>query len=155
MMRIHLCVLISTSLVAGCGRPEPDAGDVDADRAAVRALIDGEVRAGNAGDPEAFLAVFAEDAVHMPPNQPMVAGAALRQWVRDFMGQASIALDPYHDEELIMAGDRAIHRYAFRWTITPRAGGDPITEQGKGFHIARKEPDGSWILVYDIWNTDR
>lgn len=152
MRRLDLCVLPCAGLLVACA--PTDTASVDVDRAAVRALIEAEVRAGNAGDPDAFLALFAQDAVAMPPNAPAVEGAAMGQWLRDFMGQARIALDPYEDEELIMAGDWAIHRYAFRWTITPRAGGDPVTAQGKGFHIARRQPDGSWLLTHDIWNTD-
>jgi ketosteroid isomerase-like protein len=53
-----------------------------------------------------------------------------------------------------VAGDWAIQRYAYQLTLTPKAGGQSMEERGKGIHIFRRQPDGSWLIVQDIWNSD-
>ena len=53
----------------------------------VRETHDGAV---NAGDLEAYLAVFAEDAVLMPPNEPPVVGKeATRAWAQGLFGHSA------------------------------------------------------------------
>ena len=151
MPRLHTYTLIALCVFVGCA-PASDS-DLEADRTAVRAVIAEEVRAANAGEADAFRAVFSGDAVAMPPNAPAVAGDAMAEWTRNFFEQLDIALDTYEDEQLILAGDHAIHHYSFTWTVTPKAGGEPVVEQGQGIHILRREQDGSWKITHDIWNT--
>ena len=143
--------LITAGFLLGCA-PTNDA-NLDEDRAAVRATIDTEIRGGNAGDAEVFLSAFSDDAVAMPPNAPAVAGDAFREWTRGFFDQIELAVS-YEDVQLIVAGDHAIHHYAFEWTVTPKAGGEPFSERGQGIHILRREPDGSWKITHDIWNAN-
>jgi len=151
MPRLHPYALIAVCVLVGCA-PASDS-DIEADRAAVRAVIDEEVRAANAGDADAFLAIFSDDAVAIPPNAPAVAGDAVREWVRSLLEQVDIALSSYEDEQLILAGDYAIHHYSFTWTVTPKGGGEAVVERGQGIHILRREQDGSWMITHDIWNS--
>ncbi len=39
-------------------------------------------------------------------------------------------------------------------TFTPEAGGEAHTGNYKGIHIYRRQPDGSWRIAQDIWNSD-
>lgn len=128
-------------------------GQSQEDLAAIRTVLEGEITAANAGDAEAFNAILTDDVVVMAPNQAVVAGQAAHQWVRDLMTAVSIQLDSYEDDELVVDGDLAYHRYTFRWIVTP-AGADPFVERGKGVHILRRQPDGSWRMSHDIWNLD-
>ena len=152
MLRRHLWILISASLATGCA-PANDT-DTAADEAAIRAVIADEVQAANAGDADAFIAVFTDDAVAMPPAAPAVAGEANRQFSRDMFEQFDIKLGGYTDEAIIISGDLAVHQYSFSWTLTPKAGGDAVSEQGTGLHVLNRQPDGSWKITHDIWNTD-
>lgn len=43
---------------------------------------------------------------------------------------------------------------AFSGRPVAEAGGDSITEAGKGLHVYRGQPDGVWKLTIDIWNAD-
>ena len=38
--------------------------------------------------------------------------------------------------------------------VTPRAGGEAVTETFKGIHVYRRQADGSWKIAQDAWNMD-
>ncbi len=60
----------------------------------------------------------------------------------------------YTGSDVTVAGDWAIERYVGTVMMTPKAGGETITETIKGIHIYRRQPDGSWRIAQDIWNSN-
>jgi len=38
--------------------------------------------------------------------------------------------------------------------VWPLEGGPVVQDRGKGLHVYRRQPDGSWKLAQDIWNSD-
>jgi ketosteroid isomerase-like protein len=135
---------------------EPVAEDVpstEADVEAIKNVARDEVAAGNAGDLESFLAILSDDIEIIPYGQPAVRGEQARQWIREFMDQATIQIT-YTNEEIVLDGDLGVHRYSFEWTVTPKGGGDSIHERGAGIHVMKRQSDGSWKIAVDIWNPD-
>ena len=148
-----LATVLAGCVLGGCA-PTSDTPSEE-DVAAVRAVIAEEVRAANAGDVEGLLALHTDDIVMVPPNEPAVEGAsAVRDWEQSLMDEFSVAGLSYSDEEIVIAGDIALHYFAFQWTVTPKAGGDPLMERGHGVHVLHRQADGSWKLRYDIWSPD-
>jgi len=127
---------------------------MQADLDAVRSVVDQEVAMAVAGDPDAFIGQFTTDAMAMPPNEPAVSGEAFREWVRNFMEQFNVDAASYRDDNIVVDGDLAVHRYEFLWTLTPASGGETINEVAKGIHVLRRQPDGSWRISHDIWSSD-
>jgi len=154
--RTAVPLMFALTIAAGCTpapAPEP-ATDPQADMDAVRALADQELATASTGDPAAFANMLTADAVLMPPNEPARTGVAIQQWLQDFMAAVTVSDARYQHDEVTVHGDVAIHRYSFSWTITPKAGGAPVTETGKGIHIMHRQADGSWRIARDVWNTD-
>jgi ketosteroid isomerase-like protein len=60
----------------------------------------------------------------------------------------------YDSSDVVVSGDLAVRRFTGRLTLTPKVGGDPITERVKGLHVRRKQADGSWKITQDVWNVD-
>jgi uncharacterized protein (TIGR02246 family) len=149
MFRFCICAALAVGLLAGCAAN--DSPDPAADRAAIREVLDQEVQAGSAGDADGFIAAFSDDATVIPPGAPAVSGDAFRQWARSFFEQVDVQVE-YEDRQIILADDHAIHHYGFDWTITPKAGGEPLVESGEGLHILRRAEDGSWRITHDVWN---
>jgi ketosteroid isomerase-like protein len=139
--------------VAACApQGAPSQEDIEADIAAVTALRDAEVAAVNTG--EADMSYLAADAVMMPPNEPALSGsAAIGEWLRGFISEFTATLS-YTSSDITVSGDWAIELYAGTLTMTPVGGGDPIAEALKGIHVYRRGDDGSWKMVYDVWNSD-
>lgn len=104
------------------------------------------------GDMRRYLAILADDAVFMPPNSAAKSGDELRAWLREFVEGFKTEWLAFAHGETIVAGDFAFHDYTYSMRYTPRAGGEPGIGHGKGLHILRRQPDGSWKLVRNIWN---
>jgi ketosteroid isomerase-like protein len=60
----------------------------------------------------------------------------------------------YRSEESAVAGDWGFDRGRGIGTLTPKAGGAPITENSKYLWIYGRASDGSWKLTHVIWNSN-
>ena len=112
------------------------------------------IERGNVGDVDGVMMCCSDDIVMMPPNAPAVVGAvAVRAWLGEFFEQfeANLATTT---EDLVVDGDLAYARRSFAWTVTPKAGGEPIQESGKTVLIYKRDAAGSWKASLDIWNID-
>ena len=112
------------------------------------------VAALNSGDVDAWAAAFANDGVQMPPNAPANVGRDnIQAWSGECLGafRAELSLAP--DEVQIAGADWAFERGAFKITLTPKAGGEPIQDAGKYITVYERQPDDSWAMARDIWNS--
>ncbi len=123
-----------------------------ADAKRVLEVIDEEVNAVRTGDVQAYLEILADDAVFMPPNQTSRAGEELRIWLREFLEAFTVKWLKFEHLDTEIEGDLAYHTYAYSWQVTPRVGGEPTVAQGKGMHVLRRQADGAWRVVREIWN---
>jgi ketosteroid isomerase-like protein len=155
-MIISRLVLFATVLAAGassCRQSAPER-DTSADQQSVSQVGERELSAFSAGDIDGNLATLTQDVVMMPPNEQLLTGSAgVRSWLRRVHDQFTINAR-YTESHVDVAGDWAIQRYVGVGTITPKKGGSPIEERFKGIHIYRRQPDGSWRIAQDIWNSD-
>ena len=129
-----------------------DAADVD--RAAIERTTAELLAAVNASDADRCSAVWAADGVLMPPHHPSVHGhQAIAQYFRTLFSRSSFRF-AFTSSHIHLSGDTALERVTY--TVTVRTGEDapPIEDAGKGLHVYRRQPDGSWKLMYDIWNSD-
>ena len=103
---------------------------------------------------DALVALHTGDAIRMPPNAPPVIGkeairASFQATFEQFAGKITLSL-----EEVEFAGDRAFVRGASPVTLTPKAGGEPLQDDGKYVSIRKRQPDGSWKIFWTIWNSN-
>ena len=139
----------------GAEIPAVPAGLSAEDEAAIRAVDAEWARASSAGDAQALVALYAADATVLPPKQPALQGAAAKQyWIdatNSFSGPTELTTTAVDGR-----GDMAIAVGTYRSTLTPKkAGAKPLpTDEGKYLEVLKKQADGSWKIVYDIWNAD-
>jgi len=113
------------------------------------------IEAFNRRDVDALVALYARDAVLMPPDRPNIVGrAAVRDWLT-VLFRENEARQRLVNEEVAAHGDWAWLRGHFQIVITSRATGRTATILGKHLVIWRRLPDGSWRAARDIWNTQR
>jgi uncharacterized protein (TIGR02246 family) len=123
------------------------------DEAAVRALDAAWARASSAGDGNAVAALYTSDATVLPPMEPIRQGeAAKKYWVdvtNSFSGPTELTTTAVGGR-----GDLAYAVGTYRSTLTPKkAGAKPLpTEEGKYLEVLKKQADGSWKIVYDMWS---
>jgi len=150
-MRAVLAIAVAVGLAA-CAAPAPPDTSA-ADLAAVNAVRDAWVAAYNAADADGVASLYSEDAIDMPTNEPTVAGrAAIRERAAAQFGMAKATATVTADETQLM-GDWAFDRGTYSVTMTPAAGGDPMTVDGRYVVILHRQADGSWKLVRGIDNT--
>jgi ketosteroid isomerase-like protein len=110
-------------------------------------------RSYNSGEVAKLAALYAEDAVSMPPNLPTLKGR--RAVEADF--QSFFSGNTGHHETtvdaIVMDGDLAIERAHYRLAYKPRAGGAEVVETGRHLECRRKI-GGAWKIVIEIWNVD-
>jgi len=98
-------------------------------------------------------AFYAENAVVLPPNQPPVVGKAqIRAFVQGMIdgGLTEIQLD---STDVSGSGDLAYSVGKYRLALRP-AGSDLVEDKGKYVVVYRRQTDGSWRAIADIFNTN-
>lgn len=139
-----MCLLLS----AGCQGP---AGLSEADRAAIRQAQEEFVKLMNARDFKGLAALYAEDAVVLPPNQPVVQGrAAIQAFMENSPPSSNFQLRVWEVEG---RADLAYSRETASSTVSP-AGAEAGVARDKVLAIWRKQADGSWKVLRDTWNSD-
>jgi ketosteroid isomerase-like protein len=129
----------------------PAAGLSDADRAALQTFLDSVGSNIRARNWDGFVGSFAEDAVFMPPNHPVLRGkSALRAWAdsnpqfSDF-GFSNATFDG--------SGDLAWGTSSIHLAFTP-PGSKLVADTSKQLFVIRKQADGSWKTVAVAFNSD-
>jgi uncharacterized protein (TIGR02246 family) len=123
------------------------------DAAAIQAVTAAWVKGYNAGNTDAIVALYAEDAVVMPPGAPPLRGhAAIRQYlVKDIAGSqaAGITLVLGSVNDVGVSGNLAWHSGTY--SVTNKSGA--TIDTGK-YLEARRKVGGKWQIIRDIWNSD-
>lgn len=144
-------VVLTGLAAAGC-RSRTNDVLAEADETAIREAFATALKAAAAGDAAAWAAVYAEDAVLLPPHGASVQGReAIRTWIA--------ALPPLSDVRADVAdlegrGDLAYARGSYSMKIAVPGAPAPVDEKGKYLEIWRKQADGSWKLEKDMFNSD-
>jgi len=130
--------------------------DVEADVAAIKALLDEWVVLFNAGDFEKLVSVwYAEDAVSMHPNQPILEGReAILADYKNTREREDMQCDSSIAEDVRVSGDMAFARGNESYTVAPKDGGEPTKYDFKGVIIFERQPDGTWKCICEIGNSN-
>ena len=126
-----------------------------ADERAIRETDMAWSKAGESKDLERLLGFFAEGASELAPNVPMATGReALRKvWSEYFAAPGfSISWQPTK-VEVSRGGDLGYSLGSYVLTTHDPAG-KPVTDRGKYVTIWRKQANGSWRVIADVFNSN-
>ncbi len=140
-------------LVAGCNTAPPPV-DTKAVEDAVRAADTAWSKASVAMDAAAVGSYYADDAVVLPPNGTMVTGkdAAQKAWAAMLVPGNSVAWTTVKVSSSA-SGDMADTRGTYTATMAG-PDGKPMSDTGKYLCVWKKQADGSWKAIEDMWNSD-
>ncbi len=124
----------------------------EADIAAIRASADSFAANARARRDSANAALYAENAVFMPPNQPAVEGrVAIRAWFAAFPPMSAFSITSI---KIDGQGDLAYERGTYALTIAAAGKAPAMEDHGKYLAVRRRQTDGSWLMTLDMFNSD-
>ena len=111
--------------------------------------------AAGAKDLEKTVSYYAEGAIVMPPNAASATTKeAIRSAWKEMLTTPGAAISWKTTKvEVAKSGDLAYVSGTYEETMTD-ASGKSVKEQGKYVEIFKKQADGTWKAVADIWNSD-
>ena len=130
-------------------------GDMD-DAAKVLVKLD-EAWSAEAGkrDAGAVSSFYAEDAIVYPPNEPVMKGraAAKKVWTAYFAEPSfNISWKTKH-AEVASGGDLGFTSGTYEDSFNG-PDGKKVHETGKFLCVWKKQADGTWKAIHDMWNAD-
>ena len=140
-------------LVSGCTQQTPvDTRAVD--EAAIRDLDAKWSKTAAANDLDGTLSYYSDDAYLLPPNAPIAGGKqAIRAVWASLLGPNVAVSWQVSKVEVARSGDLAYVIGTYSLTVKDPQG-KPATETGKLVEVWKKQADGNWKTVADIFNSD-
>jgi uncharacterized protein (TIGR02246 family) len=151
-------MLVALTAAAAAGQATPpsksQAGGADVD--AIKAVADAYVKGSLASDAKAIAALYTDDAMEMPPHQPMVKGrSAIEQYYqRQFASGSKVSAFSVTHIQTEAAGDLGYDVGTYQQTMTPAGADKPVSDSGK-YVVIMKRAGSAWKVAYAIYNSDQ
>jgi len=144
----HLLLLL---LLAGAGCAS--AGRPDDLRARILQLDAEWSEAAQSRDVDRVVSYWADDATVLPPGGPAIVGkAAIREFVAKSFKNPSFRIAWKTSDVFVSPDGTFAYGLGTNRVNVTAPDGTPVTIDGKAVTIWRREKDGSWKCVVDIWN---
>ena len=124
-----------------------------ADVAAIMKADSAWDRASEDKSVEGWLNYYSDDAIMMPPNEKVCKDKASREASIKNMFAAPGASLRFQSTNVDVSGDLGYAVGVYQWSSKDAKGGD-YHETGKYSEIWKRQPDGTWKCIVDIWNAD-
>ncbi len=150
--KFALALAALTLFLSGCSATAKDTRA--ADETTLRALDDAWSKSAGAKDLDATVGYYETDAAVLGPNEPIATGpVAIRTaWSGILSPDSSISWQA-NKVEVARSSDLAYIQGIYQLT-TKDAAGNPSIDRGKFVEVWKKQPDNSWKVVSDIFNSD-
>ena len=140
-------------LAASC-TPPPPADTRTADEATIRDLDTQWSKSSLARDLDAVVSYYSDDASLMSPNSPAAVGKdAIRAAWAPLIAPGVSTSWKTTKVEVAQSGDLAYALGIYDVAATDPQG-KPMNEHGKSVEVWKKQADGKWKTIVDIFNSD-
>ena len=154
MTKSSLTLCVSALVMASCNTT-PERSAAQADSAVYARTRSDYIAAWKSGAADRVAGMYTSDAVAMYPNQPAITGnAAIRDYYQQFFAEYVPGNFEISSDEVIIADNLAIDRGRYKLSITPKAGGAAINDEGKYLVVFQRQSDGSYKVARDIDNSN-
>jgi uncharacterized protein (TIGR02246 family) len=156
MIRISTLV-VTIALLAfmwGCA-PQAAPDTREADERAIREIEIEWSKAAVAKDVERYMSFYADDASVFRPGNPTVTGKdATRKGLDAFFAVPGASFSLQTAKVVASRSGDLAYTYGTYAATMNDAKGKPVNDKGKYVVVYRKQPDGKWKVVADIYNSD-
>ena len=155
LIGLGVCLSLGLSACVPLAPPAPASETQAATAAQVeqfRKFVLEEEQVFQSGDVDRIAEYYADDAISNPPGAPVSTGkTAIKADLQAYFDTYSLKRD-FKLISVDVAGDYATRYGEWSQTLTPKAGGDPVTETGRCV-LGWKKVNGEWKVAWEIWNT--
>src|ERR1019366_8795347 len=152
--KLALCGCLALLLIASACTPPPPPDTRAADEAAIRDADAQWAKTAGAKDLDGTVAYYTDDATVLPPNAPMTTGKqAIRAVWAELLGPGTSITWQANKVEVARSGDLSYILGIYQLTVKD-AQGNPVNDIGKFVEVWKKQADGKWKVVADIFNSD-
>jgi ketosteroid isomerase-like protein len=145
-------VVIAVSLAACATQPKkPSAAQ---DEAAIMEFNQRYLKAINEGDSATLASLTTPEHIMIMPGRPPLVGKEANDAANARAAQMFRFHETWAPEETFVSGDLAYQRGTFTVAATPKAGGTTRNTSGTFLRIYKRQTDGSWRMVRDMFNSD-
>jgi ketosteroid isomerase-like protein len=151
MKQIVFLFSILMLVISGCAKKI----DLEVERAVLRNADAEWSKVTGAKNLEGFMGLVSENGSIFPPNeQKLSESAAIRKWISDMMANPGFAVNwqPL-TVEVSTSGDLGYTMGTYNLTLHDPQG-KAITDSGKYVTVWKKQPEGKWKVVADIFNSN-
>ena len=141
-------------MIAGCTTTHAQVPSRAADEAAIAEFNKRYLQAINDGDIAMLSSLTTDEHIMIAPGRPPLVGKAANDEANGRAFQQFRIDEAWAPVETVIAGDRAYQRGTFTVAATPRAGGSTRNTRGNFLRIYRRQPDNSWRMTRDMFNSD-
>ena len=151
--KLALCGCVALVMLASaCNQTPPDTRA--ADEGAIRDADTRWSKTAAAGDLEGTVAYYAEDASLLPPNAPIASGKpAIHAMWAGLLGPGTSISWQANRVEVARSSDLAYIEGTYQLSMKDPQG-NPVNDKGKFVEVWKKQTDGKWKVVADIFNSD-
>jgi uncharacterized protein (TIGR02246 family) len=152
---VSLAACVVGLLAAGCAAPTV-VDSRDADVKAVRDLEAAWNKDTALKDADKWASYFADDAAVLMPNEPLITGREkARDALKGMLADPNFAVTFQPTRvEASKGGDLAYTVGSYSMRMSDPKTKTPMTDKGKYVTVYRKQGDGSWKAVADMFNSD-
>ena len=150
------CIALLTFALA-C-QPQASQGPPDtraADETAIKDFDAQWSKAASDKNLDKMLSYYADDAIVLQPNGPMVNSKDAVRKIWQGLLTAPGFSGGWKATKVEVAKSGEIGYVSGTWEFTMNdASGKPATDRGKFVEVVKKQTDGTWKCAVDIWNSD-
>jgi ketosteroid isomerase-like protein len=141
---------ITTLFLLGCATMAK--GGTEADVEAIKEIWEKYCSSAINGDVALRLSIWDEDFIQMPPNQPARSREEIEKGIEKSWASRNVLTFDIDAEEIVISVDWAYSRGTY---VSDRmVEGNTVRMDGKFLTIFRRQPDGSWKIYRDCFNSN-
>lgn len=146
-------LLVMVLALGGCsGQDASNQAEVSAGKIELGQMNRDFAAALNAKDAKAAAALYTEDAVLIPPGEPLVRGReAIEEYWRGAIESGGVRDVSVETMDALSSGSLGYETGSFVLTANG-PDGEAVIDRGRYIELLRREPDGRWLSTHGIWN---
>ena len=154
-MKCLPAIVACVAVVAACAPPaEETAVDLEEARASLRAAADAYHDGAHRADADALVSLNAADVLIFPPNAAEERGTEGARKIAEGFTTA-----PNFEAQFVTRVAEVADSGELGYTVADATlsfdgpDGDPVRDEVRDFHVWKRQEDGSWKVVVDVWNS--